>query len=124
MKGLFNIFSKAIGSSKVPAPIVLILMLAGLLVIGGFIIYILWQKRKYGKIVHERNVLEERKKQAAAKTEIAAAGEEKDKLIAELVILDDEIAKKDDRIKILEETHKATIEEIKGALSWEDIVVK
>ena len=81
------------------------------------------RKRKYGKLVHERNLLLEEQAVAKAKGDLAHSEEERRKLRAEQRELEKGSKAMDEKITQLERKHDRVKLSLEDVSSWDDLKI-
>ena len=103
----------------------IIVVLVILLFIGGGIAgtMLVLRKRRYGKLVHEKNLLEEEKLANKAKEDLAHNDEEREKLQAEQANLEKRAKAVGDTIVKLETKHDRVKLSLEDVASWDDLKI-
>ena len=112
---------KKVTDAKTPAWVVVLLF--ALLVIGAGLsgTLLVLRRRKYAKLVHERNVLLEEKKAAVAQAELAGNEKERKSLEAKKKALEKRAAKIDEKRKGLDAKHELVKKALEGVTDWSDL---
>lgn len=103
-----------------------IIVLLILLFIGGGVAgtMLVLRKRRYGKLVHEKNVLEEEKLAARAEAELASNDAEREKLVTKQAELTSKAMAVDGKVDALEKKHGRVKLALEGVTSWDDLRIE